>query len=250
MLTSFAHSIVADPSDTKLYTNRAMARYRLQQWADAIADCQTCLDMAPDNSKAAFYMAGAMLALKDYDNALEMAKKAYELFSTSEDGMKSLPLAINLVLRCKKERWEDMERRRTRERSSLEKELVAMMENERNVAISLTMDESETEDIKKEWDAKINTLKATFNLAAGEAAKRRNVPDWVIDDISFGIMVDPVITKTGKSYERWALLEHLSRSKTDPITREPLDPSDLRPNLNLREACADFLNENGWAVDW
>lgn len=45
-------------------------------------------------------------------------------------------------------------------------------------------------------------------------------------------------------------MEHLRRSQTDPLTREPLLAKDLRPNLNLKEACEEFLKENGWAVDW
>jgi STIP1 family protein 1 len=45
-------------------------------------------------------------------------------------------------------------------------------------------------------------------------------------------------------------MEHLKRSKTDPLTREPLRVEDLRPNLALKEACEGFLAENGWAVDW
>lgn len=57
-------------------------------------------------------------------------------------------------------------------------------------------------------------------------------------------------TKTGKSYERASIMEHLSRQSTDPLTREPLVAADLRPNLALRQACEDFLEENGWAVDW
>lgn len=244
------HSILADPTDPKLYTNRAMARCKLQHWADAIADCQTCLTITPENSKAAFYMAEAQLGIQDYDNALETAKRAYELFSHTEDGIKSLSLASKLILRCRQERWEDKERRRSRERSDLEKELVSSLENERDTAVASTMDDMEAADIRKEWDAKIDTLKKTFELAAGEEGKRRKVPEWAIDDITFSIIVDPVITKTGKSYERWSLLEHLKRSKTDPVTRQPLDPSDLRPNLDLREACEQFLEENGWAVDW
>jgi len=45
-------------------------------------------------------------------------------------------------------------------------------------------------------------------------------------------------------------MEHLKRSPTDPLTREPLKVEDLRPNLALKEACEAFLEENGWAVDW
>jgi STIP1 homology and U-box containing protein 1 len=45
-------------------------------------------------------------------------------------------------------------------------------------------------------------------------------------------------------------MEHLSRHLTDPLTREPLYPSELRPNLALQQACSEFLEKNGWAVDW
>lgn len=79
---------------------------------------------------------------------------------------------------------------------------------------------------------------------------RQEVPDYLIDNISFAIMHDPVVTKTGNSYDRSTLLEHLKRSNTDPLTREPLTTYDLRPNLALKQACAEFLEENGWAVDW
>ena len=63
-------------------------------------------------------------------------------------------------------------------------------------------------------------------------------------------MLDPVTTKSGRTYERTVILEHLRRSETDPLTREPLRREDLRPNLALKEASAKFLEENGWAVDW
>lgn len=99
----------------------------------------------------------------------------------------------------------------------------------------------------------------------------QEVPDYLIDNISFAIMHDPVSvrhfspltisllanggmcgrkTKTGHTYDRPTLLEHLRRSATDPLTREPLRKEDLRPNLALKQACAEFLAENGWAVDY
>lgn len=57
-------------------------------------------------------------------------------------------------------------------------------------------------------------------------------------------------TKTGKSYERASIVEHLRRQPQDPLTREPLYASELRPNLDLKQACEEFLQENGWAADW
>lgn len=64
-------------------------------------------------------------------------------------------------------------------------------------------------------------------------------------------MHDPVVAKSGHSYERATLIQHLKRSPTDPLTRAPLTIDELRPNEALRQACSDFLERNaGWAVDW
>ena len=54
----------------------------------------------------------------------------------------------------------------------------------------------------------------------------------------------------GQSYERSVLLRHLKTvGAFDPVTRERLTERDLVPNLNLRDAIADFVEENPWAVD-
>ncbi|KUI63525.1 STIP1 and U box-containing protein 1 [Cytospora mali] len=245
----YSQAIIADPKDPRLYTNRAMARVKLQRWEDAISDCQTCLSLSPDNMKALFQMAQAQIELKDFDVALENAQRAHEIAARTED--KSLGAVTQLVLRCRKERWDSRERARLRQGCELEREVLELLVREAEQAVAeCADDEGERRDVQAEWDAKIATMRSTFQLARGEQGKRRTVPDWAIDDITFSIMVDPVITKTGKSYERASLLEHLKRSQTDPVTRERLDVSDLRPNLDLREACAEFLEENGWAVDW
>lgn len=76
------------------------------------------------------------------------------------------------------------------------------------------------------------------------------VPDWLIDPITFEVMHDPVITPTGVSFERVSLLKHLKATGSDPLTRLPLTPDQLIPNVALKNACSEFLDKNGWAVDW
>jgi STIP1 homology and U-box containing protein 1 len=76
------------------------------------------------------------------------------------------------------------------------------------------------------------------------------VPDYLIDGITFEIMHDPVITVSGHSFDRVSITKHIEQSKVDPITRAPMSLSDLRPNYALKAACDDFLDKNGWAVDW
>jgi STIP1 family protein 1 len=198
--------------------------------------------------KAHFVLSQCLLAMQDVEGALENAMLAHRLGSETND--KSLAQLTNLVLRCKKERWDRRERQRVRDGQELEEQLVLLMEREKSDNLALCESDIARAEVTEECNRKIGLLRATFEASRAAAEKKREVPDWVIDDISFGIMVDPVITKTGKSYERASIMEALRRHQIDPLTREPLHPSELRTNLGLRQACEEFLEQNGWAVDW
>lgn len=54
--------------------------------------------------------------------------------------------------------------------------------------------------------------------------------------ISFEVMVDPVITPSGHSYERAAIEAWLEGQAVDPITMAPLNKEQLIPNIGLRQA--------------
>ncbi|KAF2284564.1 hypothetical protein GH714_027099 [Hevea brasiliensis] len=74
------------------------------------------------------------------------------------------------------------------------------------------------------------------------------VPDYLCCKITLDIFRDPVITPSGVSYERAFILDHLKKvGKFDPITREPLDPSQLIPNFAMKEAVQAYLDKHGWA---
>jgi len=51
------------------------------------------------------------------------------------------------------------------------------------------------------------------------------------------VMFDPWIDNEGNTYEYAAIMAHLTRSKTSPITRSPMFPTQqyLRPNRSLRD---------------
>ncbi|GAB1319426.1 hypothetical protein MFIFM68171_09636 [Madurella fahalii] len=246
----YSQALIVDPNNATLYTNRAMARLKLARWDDVISDCQECLRLSPDNLKAHYSLSQAHLALHAYDDALEHALKAHKLCVQAMD--KSLATITAHVLKCKKERWDDMEKRRIRETSGLQNEVLELLQRERDQAVrdAADQDEGSRKEIEDEWDQKIDRMRGVFERARTNKEKRRKVPDWAIDDITFEVMVDPVITKTGKSYERAAIEEHLRRQPQDPMTRETLYISELRPNLGLKQACEEFLEENGWAADW
>lgn len=222
--------------------------------------------------KAYYYLAQAQLALHHPNEALSSALTAYELCLNSGTWNPSTSHVSQLVLQAKKEKWEGKERERIRRRSDLLRELedglAAMQRSElRNWDVKW----SEHMDIDREYGSgregsigaqeekaeiidtsrrKLEELRSAFALSDPQNLQPREVPDYMIDNISFCVMHDPVVTKTGNSYERSTMLEHLKRSPTDPLTREPLTVRDLRPNLALKQACAGFLEKNGWAVDY
>ncbi|KAI1339516.1 U-box domain-containing protein [Xylariaceae sp. FL0016] len=250
-LTCWRTSIIADDTNPSLYTNRAMARIRLGFYDSAISDCQACLKISADSMKAHFVLSQCQLHIRDYEAALESALQAHRICTKTND--KSLAAVTNQVLQCKKSRWEDAERRRKREGSELEDEMVMLLEQERDQVIKSSAEEIEQKQVKEEYEKKVQLLREVFDDARGYRSaqqERKEPPDWAIDDISFNIMVDPVMTKTGKSYERASILEHLNRHPSDPLTREPLQKEELRPNLALRQACEEFIEANGWAVDY
>lgn len=268
----YTKAITADPTAPLLYTNRAMARIKLGMFDGVVGDCEESLRLLPHNMKAWYYKSQALLAMGEPEEGLAAGKKAYEFAANSGDRSweRSLGNIVALVLKCKKGVWEQKEKQRQREEDPLQQEVLDMMEKEKNAELA-RISEGERGPAVEHWGKKIEDTKRVFAKARGEPIKRE-VPDWMIDDITFAIMVDPVIvgalpylpryhplkfiltdgmqTKTGNSYERASIMEHLRRSHTDPLTRSPLEPHELRPNLALRDACEQFLEENGWAVDY
>ncbi|KAL8916416.1 MAG: hypothetical protein Q9172_006312 [Xanthocarpia lactea] len=254
----YSKAIQQDSQNPKLFTNRAMTRMHLSLWESCIDDCLRSIELDNTNMKGFYYLAQAQLALKHPNEGLNSAMTAYqECLKTNNSSTRNVS---QLVLQAKKEKWEAKEKERIRRRSALLAELEEDLQRKTGTELRRldimcegrenTSDaREEIEEVETTWRHKIEELRTVFAIADG-GLQQREVPDYIIDNISFCVMHDPVITKNGSSYERSTILEHLRRSHTDPLTREPLTIGDLRPNLALKQACAEFLDKNGWAVDY
>jgi hypothetical protein len=76
----------------------------------------------------------------------------------------------------------------------------------------------------------------------------RVVPEHFVCSITFDVMLDPVISPSGHSYEREAIERYVRDIKgEDPQTRTPLQLSQLVPNLALRACIQSWLKEHPWA---
>lgn len=173
-----------------------MARLKLGFWDSAITDCEACLKLSESSMKAHYISAQAHIELRNHEDALVHAVRAHKLCAATND--KSLPPVTALVLRCKKERWDEMEKKRIREGQALEEELVELLSGERDVMVGTCDNEGDKAEVYREWTLKIELLKTTFEVARCKSEQQRVVPDWAIDDISFGIMVDPVMVRLSK----------------------------------------------------
>lgn len=104
-----------------------------------------------------------------------------------------MPQATALVLRCKKERWDALEKKRERAGRQLEDELLAMLKREYDEQAAACQAEVERSEVEQEYKAKVEQTEQVFNTARENKDQRRVVPDWAIDEISFCIFVDPVM---------------------------------------------------------
>ena len=223
--------------------------------------------------KAYYLLAQAQLALHHPNEAYTSAISAYDRCLQTQD--KSIQNVSSLVLQTKKMKWEFREREKERQRNALLRECVQGLENnlqEELLALDMrNMGQVQKQEEKVELEGAVEQKKeelhSIFAIANPEELPRRvwttllkhawqvltvrqEVPDYLIDNVTFAIMHDPVTTKTGISYDRSTMVEHLKRSQKDPLTGDPLRYEDLRPNRALKEASEKFLEENGWAVDW
>jgi len=76
-----------------------------------------------------------------------------------------------------------------------------------------------------------------------------DIPSEYICPITQEIMVDPVTDNEGISYEKESIKEWLSRKRTSPISRQPLNIGDLRPNIALKNLISNFNEKNKGSIE-
>ncbi|GAB7363006.1 hypothetical protein MBLNU230_g3300t1 [Neophaeotheca triangularis] len=254
-----------------IFTNRANVRLRLQQWDGAVNDCLKSLEITgsdAQNHKAFYFLAQAQLGLHHPHEALSSALTAYEQvlhpLPTTKTSPSDVATFSAFVLKCKKAKFSVRDRERLRRQGNLRAELEETLDKQKQhdldqVSAKLAdnqlgqVEASErSQEVLSVHEKKTNDLRTVFALADPENQQPREIPDHLIDMITFEPMHDPVITKNGHSYERATLYEHLKRSPTDPLTRDPLTINDLRSNYGLKAACDAFWESGAsdWIGDW
>lgn len=209
-----------------------MARLKLHLYDAVIPDCLASLELLSENMKAHYYLAQAEIELGRLEDAYKSAQTAYEMCSGVKTGVvdrsweASLGLVTALVLRCKKELWEKKEDERLKVRNILLEETSALIrarkEEQKKKIAAHDGSQQEMDDVEREWTEKEQELRRVWESAANNEGKRREVPDWAIDNITFAVMLDPV---TVSPLTIRCLPEHItsSASLSDPSLSSQLN---------------------------
>jgi hypothetical protein len=78
----------------------------------------------------------------------------------------------------------------------------------------------------------------------GNSDENDRVPDEFICPLTLEIMVSPVMTRTGHSFERSAILAWLQRTGQCPLTRKQMKLRDLAPNHALASRIQQWKKEH------
>lgn len=239
---AFSEAICFDPSNAVYFTNRAMCHRKNQKWDLVISDCETALNLEPTNIKAHYQLGVALDETGEHEAAVSHLHRALELckektVSYKEDIQRQL-------LGARKRHWECVQAGAITTLNNSESVVSEALQLHYGTALS--QGNSSAAD---EAEAVGACAAEAFESARAKHVPGR-VPDYLTCRITLEIMLDPVVTPDGITYERSAILQHLkANGDFDPVTRKPLSAGRLVANLALKEAINSFLEQNPWAYE-
>jgi STIP1 homology and U-box containing protein 1 len=179
-----------------------MTRLKMAAYEGVIEDCLQALKLNPEMMKGHYYLAQAQLGVNHPSEAHASALRAYRICLDTND--RSVTNVNQLVLNSKQASWALREKTRLREQNTLLEELKGGLIKERDQRVAGIREEiakgtllfEEEEEVNFAFEAtnkKIETLERVFNAASEPSFKKREVPEWAIDNITFAVMHDPIV---------------------------------------------------------
>ncbi|CAL1412165.1 unnamed protein product [Linum trigynum] len=246
-IDAYTEAIALCPNVPVYWTNRAVCHRRRNNWKKVEEDCRTAIKLDPNAVKAHYMLGLALLQREEYAEGVRALERAMELETGANPTGKNMVEEIwQELAKAKYILWEKTYTQRSWELQSLKEAC------ENALREKYFLDDHQSEGFLDETAAACNAqqlddLDKVFKKA-GEDDVPSEVPDYLCCKISLDIFRDPVITPSGVTYERGVILDHLQKvGRFDPITRAPLEPSQLIPNLAIKEAVQSYLQKHGWA---
>uniref|UniRef100_A0A0D3CM24 E3 ubiquitin-protein ligase CHIP n=2 Tax=Brassica oleracea var. oleracea TaxID=109376 RepID=A0A0D3CM24_BRAOL len=244
-IDAYTEAITLSPKVPVYWTNRALCHMKRKDWTRVEEDCRKAIQLDHDSVKAHYMLGLALLQKEEYADGVKALQRALDFGRGANPTGYMVEEIWEELSKAKYMEWELLSAGRSWELNSLKETCVAALNQQRALDMSRT-EESSEEDYSSHTD-QLKALDRVFEKAA-EEDKPTEVPDYLCCNITLEIFRDPVISPSGVTYERAAILEHINKvGKFDPITREELDPSKLVSNLAIKEAVAAYLEKHVWA---
>ncbi|KAJ0972194.1 hypothetical protein J5N97_020153 [Dioscorea zingiberensis] len=239
-IDAYTEAIVLCPNVSVYWTNRALCHMKRNDWTRVEEDCTRAVELDNSSVKAHYMLGRALLVRQDTTRGIKELEKALDLGRGADPSGYMIDEIWAVLAEAKYKEWEDLSDQRAWK-------LQCLSDACRQALRVHNFLESSPDDDESTASKQLEYLAEVFSKAA-EADKPTEVPDYLCCKITFDIFRDPVITPCGVTYERAVILEHLQKvGNFDPLTREPLEPHQLVPNLAIKQAVQAFLSEHGWA---
>ncbi|CAK9194271.1 unnamed protein product [Sphagnum jensenii] len=236
-IEAYTEAITLCPRVPVYWTNRALCHRKRNAWDLVEADCRKALELDNSLTKAHYMLGLALLQGKQYGNAISELEKAFDLGRTGKSGSYMVEEIWQELAKAHYTEWEQAASVQQHQQQELKE--AQLLANQRKM--------SELSKHNEEYQERLQTLSDIFEKATVRDTPAE-VPDHFCCKITMDLFRDPVITPSGVTYERSALMEHLQKvGNFDPLTRAPLTTEQVFPNLALKEAVQAFLAEHRWA---
>nr|XP_048336489.1 E3 ubiquitin-protein ligase CHIP isoform X1 [Ziziphus jujuba var. spinosa] len=244
-IDAYTEAITLCPNVPVYWTNRALCHLKRNDWTKVEEDCRKAVQL-DNNSVKGHYMLGlALLQRQEYAEGVKELEKALDLGRGADPKGYMVEEIWQELARAKYMEWEHESTKRTWELQTLKEACETALEEKYILEVSQL--EGFLDEVSTKHMEQLESLARVFKIAA-EADTPTEVPDYLCCKITLDVFRDPVITPSGVTYERSVILNHFKEvGNFDPVTREPLEESQLVPNLAIKEAVQAFLHEHGWA---
>ncbi|CAJ1921003.1 unnamed protein product [Sphenostylis stenocarpa] len=241
---SLCFAIALCPDVSVYWTNRALCHLKLNDWSRVEEDSRQAIKLDNNLVKAHYMLGLASVHRQEFAKGILELKKALDLDRGPHSKGQMVEEIWQELAKARYLEWEHSYTKRSWELQSL-KEACGYALKEKHFLEAPHM-KGFVEDGTTHLE-QLEALGRVFDEVA-EYDMPTEVPDYLCCRITLDIFCDPVITPSGLTYERTVILDHLEKvGKFDPVTRGPLEPSQLIPNLAIKQAVEAFLDKHGWA---
>ncbi|KAK9726649.1 hypothetical protein RND81_05G228200 [Saponaria officinalis] len=244
-IDAYTEAIALCPNVPVYWTNRALCHLKRNDWTRVEEDCRKAIQLDNHSVKAHYMLGLALLQKQNYKEGVKELEKALDLGRGMNPKGYMVEEIWQELAKAKYLEWEHESSQRSWDLQTLKMSCEEALK-EKHVNASAeegTVDESPPGALDKQ----LETLELVFEKAA-EDDTPSEMPDYLCCKITLDLFRDPVITPSGFTYERSVILDHLQKvGMFDPMTREPLHPSQLIPNFAIKEAVRAYLDKHGWA---